>query len=341
MYGQSYYDLITQGELQATRGDLQRAALYFEEAVVLARAEGDDYSEMDALDRLSSNYYNLGNNEKSIEVNTRLLARARQVHSEKFQMIAAFNLAIDLGRLDLRGRWQEIKPLLLEGLYIARALSDQYEEIRHLVRLGYYAARMHEDEPGFAWLQEALGLIRPETDSSLYLFGTVYAVLSEVVRRRGMLVEAIRYAEMAVDSFRKYGRAYLIAEAQVFLAIAEREQGEKAEALHLIEQVLLEARRKGWKHQEQWTEYLRGELERELGHLPEAEAAARQALKLAQEMKEKEQEVECLLSLGQVLLARRCHEEAHEILKQARRLSQERDYEDHFKKAETLFGGEV
>jgi tetratricopeptide (TPR) repeat protein len=73
-----------------------------------------------------------------------------------------------------------------------------------------------------------------------------------------------------------------------------------------------------------------------MGHPEQAEPSARRALELARETKLKEEEVECLLSLGQVLLALKRREEAREILQQARRLSQERDYADHFQKAEEL-----
>jgi len=96
----------------------------------------------------------------------------------------------------------------------------------------------------------------------------------------------------------------------------------------------------GWKGNEQVAEYLRGELLRDMGHPDQAESAARRALELVREMKFKEKEVECLLSLGQVLLALKRHEEAREILQQARRLSQERDYADHFEEAEELLAQE-
>ena len=63
------------------------------------------------------------------------------------------------------------------------------------------------------------------------------------------------------------------------------------------------------------------------------------ALELAQEMQVKEEEVECLLSLGQALQALGEPQEAFEVLRHARRLSQERNYEDHFNKAEELAAG--
>ncbi len=341
MNEQSYFDLIDQGEAQAKQGNLQRAILYCEKAAALAHTARDDDSEMDALNRLSINAYNVGDYQKSIESSTRLLACTQQTRDEQYRLQATFNLAATLVKLDLQGRWRELKPLLLEGRQIARSLTNQYHEICHLVWLGFCASRVGEEEQGFAWLQEALSLIQPETEKRTYLRGIVYESFAEVMYRRGMYTEAMRYAEMAVDSFREYGYPELVANAQLSLAKVERDQGEKVRALQGIEEVLLLARQKGWKHTEQQAEYLRGELERELGHLAEAEEAARQALKLACEMKRKEEEVKCLLSLGRVLLVCNHREEGREMLKQARRLSQERDYQDYFEQAETLLRGDM
>lgn len=179
----------------------------------------------------------------------------------------------------------------------------------------------------------------PEMDGRSFLLGEVYGSFSLLMRKRGIHTEAIRYAEMAVGARRADGNPQFVVTAQLFLIRAELALGERGEALRLIEVVLPQAHRMGWKAKEQEAVYLKGEIERELGHAKEAEVAAREALQLAQEMKLKEEEVECLLSLGQALLGQKRHDEGCELLKQARRLSQERNYEDHFNNAEVLLQG--
>ena len=84
---------------------------------------------------------------------------------------------------------------------------------------------------------------------------------------------------------------------------------------------------------------MRAELELGLYYSDEAEAASHRALVLAREMKLQEEEVKCLLIWGQALLASGRKGEGREAIGQARRLSQERDYEDHFNKAEELLRG--
>ncbi|WP_448540973.1 tetratricopeptide repeat protein [Roseiflexus sp.] len=328
-------DLINQGIQCFNRGEYHRAIAFWQEAAARSCEKGDTGNELEALACIPVAWGNIPDGEKMIEAATRLLARARALRHKKYEMQAALRLAEALSGLDLRGRWRELKPLLLEGLETARQLGDHWWEVYHLKTLGYCAVSMEEEEQGLAWLQEALNAIRPGMDGEHYFRGEINSSLSRLMRQRGDLAEALRYAEIAVNEFRQHGNPNFVS-AQLTLARAEWARGELAEALRLVEEMLPRARQMGWKGTGQDAEYLRGELLREMGHPERAEPSARRALKLAREMKLKEEEVACLLSLGQVLLALKRREEAREVLQQARRLSQERDYEDHFQRAEQL-----
>jgi tetratricopeptide (TPR) repeat protein len=152
----------------------------------------------------------------------------------------------------------------------------------------------------------------------------------------GNYSEAYRYAQISVGAARDYGNPNFVAYAQLALARAEKAQGERAEALGLVEEVLVQARAKKWLDIEGQVEYLRGELMRELGYPEEAEPSARRALVLSQELQLREHEVKSCLSWGQALSALGRRDEARDALQKARRISAERDYEDHFHKAEEL-----
>ena len=336
MSDQSLSGLIQQGLRCFNQGEYRRAIAFFEQALALARQNGNTGNELEVLSWLPIAYGNIPDGEKEIETATRLLARARELGNKNYEMQAAMRLAEALRDLDLRNRWRELKPLLLEGLETARQLGNAWWEVYHLKTLGGCAVRVGEEEQGFAWLQEALNAIRPGMEKEHYFRAEVYSSFSFLMRQRREYEEAVRYAEMAVGEYREHGNPSFVASAQLTLARAERARGERAEALRLVEEVLSRARQMGWKGREQLAEYLRGELLREMGQPEQAEPATRQALELAREMKKKEDEVECLLSLGQVLLSLGRRDEARDVLIQARRLSQERDYADHFQKAEEL-----
>ena len=96
------------------------------------------------------------------------------------------------------------------------------------------------------------------------------------------------------------------------------------------------AGRYGWTAHEQQAQQLRAELLLEVGQPQTARQAARRAQELAREMQAKEAEVRALLSLGQALAALGEQDNARHTLSLARRLSRERDYGDHFTRAETL-----
>ena len=324
------------------QGDFHSAAGYAQRAAEQAYQEGETDQELYALSGLARAWGNAGEIQKSIEAATRLLAKARNTGNKAYQMDATRLLASRMAILDLRNRWNEIRPLLLEGLELARQLGDQEEVVEHLSRLGEYAVEIGELDSGLDWLQQALSEAESLTDKKRQAFYRyrIHGSFSHLMRKRGNHTEAIRHAEISVGAARENGNPNFVAVAQLTLARAERARGELAEALRLVEEVLPQARQMGWKSCEQDAEYLRGELLREMGHPDQAEPAARRALELAREMKFKEEEVECLLSLGQVLLALKRRQEAREVLQQARRLSQERDYADHFEEAEELLAQE-
>lgn len=241
-------DLMAQGRQLEDQGNYQKAIPRFEEAVVLARRDSDEQNELWALNRLSVCWYALGNYEKSADVATTLLARARVAQDKSHEMKAMLDIACALSSLNLRERWPELKQLLLEGLALARHLQEYRYECDFLFRLGYWAVLVREYEQGFNHLQEALNMIRPGMEYQQFYYYLIYCALSELMCKRKQYNEAIRYAEMALGAAQKDGSPLSIADAHLVLAHAELARGERAEALRLIAQVLLQAHEYGWKN---------------------------------------------------------------------------------------------
>lgn len=333
-------DLIFEGRRSLERGDFYSAIARFEQAASQARAWGEGDNELIALGWLPAAWGSVPDHIREIEAGSRLLTRARELKREDYEMIAIQRIAEAVADLDLRGRWRELKPLLLQGLETSRRLGKAWYEVYHLTLLGSYAVRMAEYDPGYGWLKEALNLLHPEIERNTIprcLFRrNIYGALSHLMRQRGNLDEALRYAEQVVGLARGEHNPAFLADAQLTLIEAHRARNEHAEALRVLGEILPQAREHGWKGIEQKAEYLLGEVEREAGQPDGAEVAARRALYLAQEMKLREEEVLCLISLGQALFAFGAREEGESLLSRARRLAQEREYPDHFEQAERL-----
>lgn len=318
------------------RGDLVTAAQWFREEAIEAGNTGQVQVELLAWSNLAEMLVRSGQPHEAIEVATRLLAKARQEQLQIYEMRATGRLVEALLSIDPRGRWSEVTVLLENGLKLARQAAVNYWEVYSLVLMANGAIAVRDLDSAYRWLQEANNCLHTETFDWSHLQAYIWCSLALLMVRREDFSDARHYAEQAVGVAREDGVLDFVAQAELVLAQVERSQGEHAEALRLAEKVRSQAIRLKWKGIEQVAECLRGVLARDLGYLEISDEAAQRALTLAYELKAKEKQVESLLTWGETLLVLGRKIEAHDVLRQARRLSQEQDYEDHFLRADEL-----
>ena len=294
--------LRAEAHRQLDSDNYRLAIVTFTRLIAEAQDSSDISMELDGRSGLVAAFLNLGEFESAIDAGTRLLARARQAKDEEYKVEAALWLALTLGKFDLRGRWQEIRTLLLEGLETARAIGDPHIVIYHLTRLGAFAVQMGELDNGLSWLQEALGSMDElSRDEAHWFRGHLYNSLAALMIRRQELLEARRYVEISIGELENCGQLVDIAYASDTLALIHYECGEWTEARHLLGLVLETARASGSAVLEQEAEYLRSKVERELGDLETSLSAGKQSLDLARQMHMKEAEVITLISVGRTL----------------------------------------
>ncbi len=329
-------DQLKQAVLLFNAGKFQGALARMEDTVRLARTEGNVRIELQALAWMPSIWECLGNFSKSIEASARLLAQAKQTGSADYQMRAGFRLASGLAAIDGRARWPEVSAVLLEGLQIARQLGNVFYEVYHLLTLGDCAWKAGQVEQGHGWLQDALNRLGPTVEQQHFFRASICQSLSGLMRQAGNHAEAIRYAQIAVGEATRTGSPYYLAGARLTLAQADLIRGDVAAALQTTEEVLPQARESQWRGIEQQGEYLRSEALVRLGLAASAYTAATRALELARASNMREAEVKCLVNVGEALSAQGKFDGARHTLSAARRLSQERNYADHFAQAEAL-----
>jgi tetratricopeptide (TPR) repeat protein len=301
-----------------------------------AREAGKHDTELWAAIMQATGWSNLGENLRALEAYRHLLVLARRYDDKGYMLAATGRFASRAGFIDLRNRWDEIRSLLLEGVETARKLDNRDEEAYHLMRLGAFAVRMKEYDQGVAWLQEALNVVATgsNSDQELWIKSNAFTALSEAMQERGEYKEAAVYAEMASAIAQTAKRPLDIAFAKITLAGTKQGVGELAEALQILDEVLKQVEGRGWQSPEQEAAYHKGEVLRQLSYPSTAIPSARRALELSRQMQKKVDEVKALLSLGQALCEAGEKEEGREVLGEARRLSQERNYADYFSQAE-------
>jgi tetratricopeptide (TPR) repeat protein len=238
------YDLYRQGNRLFDQGNFNAAIARWEQAVIVARRDRRTEVELYSLAHLPTAWANLGDYQQMVVAATRLLARARELSNDEFELRAALRLATAIGYVDVRGRWQEIRTLLLDGLTKARQLREEYYEIYHLARLGSFAL-MIDEEASFSWLQEALNVLKTsqlDASGSTFFRSDICYSLSELMQRRDENAEALRYAEMALGAAKEHGNRGFLVHRYRRVAEVQRWRGELGEALEHCEEAYLLAR---------------------------------------------------------------------------------------------------
>ena len=241
-------DFIKQGSQLFNQGNYQAALGCYTQAVALARQTGQTSTELEALSNLPACWANLGEHTKMAEAAARLLARAKQLDDQEYQLLAGLRLATALANIDLPTRWPEVRQVLLDGLRTARLLADDWHIVYHLATLGDYAQRMGEAEPAYAWLQDALNTLTPAVNDAAFFRYRIYKSLSLLSKRQGQRADALRYAEMSLGGVREDRNPAAIVDAQHTLAEIQRWLGERGEALALVEEALTTSRRLNLEH---------------------------------------------------------------------------------------------
>jgi tetratricopeptide (TPR) repeat protein len=279
---------------------------------------------------------------KAVELATLLLARARRHKDGTYQRWATLRLCQSLAVVDLRNRWQEIHLLLKKGLREAQDMEEALLVVEHTSFLGSYAVAVGELEMSMQWTQQTLTEIETLDDfeDQAYYRYMAYASLSSLKLKCNDSAEALRCAEIAVGEAQRYGNPFCIAKAHLVWGNTLHTQGARAKALETVRQVRTEAQQKDWSGVDQRASYLLSGMLLASEEVVSALKAARRALGLARDLQMKEAEVLCLINLGVVMRANGRDDDARLLLRDARRLCQERDYADHFTQVEELLQSE-
>lgn len=337
----SISDLLEMGSQAFRRGDFHRAAGYYQQAAGLAHQEGNVDAELHGWDMAARSWAGAGEILESFKVATCLLVRAREARNLYFQVDAFRLLLTVLALSNMRDRWEEVRPFLMENLEKAKQLGNPIVLCEYFLLLGFCSLVLGNLEDGLDWLQRAQGEIWKVSDEEMAkpYHIALYEGLSVYMALMDRSDEAFRYAEMATGIAEQAGIPALVANAKLIEAYLQAAFGKTEESLQMIEEVLDLNSQGEWKLIELGAQYLYSVLLQTVNILELAEGAARRALELAQETGLKEAEAQCLINLGEVLLLQDRGVEAREVLQKARRLSQERNYEDHFREAEELLSG--
>ncbi len=286
------YVLHELGNTYYAMGQLERAKLYHEQFLNIARAFFDSRGEGAALGNLGNFYDNVGEVEKAIEYHKQALEIARKIEDKGMEGNNLGNLGIvymKLGKVDKAIEYCE------QALQIARETADREEEAHGLGNLGsiYYDLGKKE---AIEYYEKAIEIAYeigdlPHAMNWLGNMGNIY-------NREGLLETGIKYYEMGLKIARKiedsFGECLLLGN----LGRAYNNLGQVDKAIEYYDQALVIAREMGDRRSEgAWLGKL-GIIYSALGQVDKAIGYYEQALVIAREIGDRKGEGAWLGNLG-------------------------------------------
>ena len=321
--------LIRLGIRAFYQGHLHQALDIFQEALVVAQLEADSLLELWAIEWVGVTFGNLGRRDDQFKMAMRLYNHAQELGEPRYRIQGNMRLAEVMGAMDTRRNWETIRPLLTEGIDLARQAGASYEEIYQTALLAIYAAEVREYDLARDVARRGLSLVASYMTSRHYFYFRLYATLARVACELELAEEAIRYAERSVESARASTSPAYAATAEITLGRALAIAGRHEEAQELIGPALERANTRGWRPIALHGYATQAEALRRAGRYAESVRAVRKAIDLAGELSSPEDQVHCLVEMGRAYQAMGELEQARGAWEQAAALSRERGYADY------------
>ena len=214
-------------------GEHQKALEYLQQALSLGRAVGEQNLLAHTLNRVGITYTGLGDDQKAIAYLTEALSLMRATADRPGQVAVLTNLG---GSFSQAGRLKDAINIYNQALMLARSLKDQRGEAFALSHIGQVYTWLREPQKSIQFLDQALLLTRNFGDR----FAEAYVLsgIGEGYVALGRFEEGLRYLDQALSVHRsirdRTGEALSLLRASA----AERNLGRLEKARTQIEAAL-------------------------------------------------------------------------------------------------------
>lgn len=191
------------GRTYHTQGKVMQAIRFYEEALILARENGDRFREGRELGRLGGAYRDLGQLENAIELHSQALIIARELQDRSQELSQLVRLGIDHYVLDYVdqaiGFWRE-------GLKIARDIGHQQREGACLASLGSAYRKTGQIKYALQLYKKALTIANEEGDHREET--TIFSSIGTTHYALGKYVQALEFHKQGLTIARNIEHRY-------------------------------------------------------------------------------------------------------------------------------------
>lgn len=303
-------DLLEKGITLYHQGELQESARWLEASIKESRRSGDELIEMLAISNLSEAYMRLGRLNDAEHTSLILLTLARERRSSADEVRAVGRLAMAVLAQEASGRWNSLRPQLLEAVDKARRLKLDYWVTQNLETLGCFAVKVGEVNEGFEWLQMALSAIDQHEAEAAFFRARIYCGIAEVMLKVSKEIRAREYTNLAFCTAIEAHSPHLLTLVHLCASKVELFLGCPQQALESALKVRAWAGRGNWKIEHLSAEKLLIGIYENLNDIDQAQDAGHRALSLADEAGLVEEFPLRLIDLGRLCLISGKREEA-------------------------------
>lgn len=241
------YTFIQLGDAQYALGNFTGAFKWYQAAVSSASAREYYEPELVAWLRIANVCCWVPNARQALESATTALAKARSFKSMYYEARAILHFIEAVAVLNLRDRWQEMYPILLEGVENAYRQQDDLLRASYLICLGECTVKLDKLNMAYDYLQDALNALSLKgRQQRCDLHYRIYQTLSVLWLKKRNQDMAMVYAGIAVNAAQEDYRPYFVASGFLVKARVEKARGHIVEAIKLVEDVLQQSREMGW-----------------------------------------------------------------------------------------------
>lgn len=218
------------GALAMTRSEYDRAGVWLNRSLALAREDGEPRSIASALNRLGTLMGYSGKHERGMALLREGLALQRML-GDKEGMARTYNnlasMALHLGDLD------EAFQLYIESLSSYKELEDRWSQAMVLGNLGHVVRRRGEYEQAAQYCSQSLDL-GEDLDSNGVLVMLTRSCQGDIARCQGRYEQAFESYSTALKSSMKFSYDYFIGLVLLGLACLHSQQNEPDKAVLLL-----------------------------------------------------------------------------------------------------------
>ena len=209
------------------------SVMFGKEALELSKKTNYRKGQANALSRIGSGNYHLGNYKVAIKYSEDAIAIYKELGLDNFLLSCFSNIGIAYNDLE---DYVKAEEYLLKSLAIARSIGDKRREAVLLYNIGWSAESRGDFSVALPYLIEALE--KSEKENFPQITSRALSILGDIYLQKKEYEQSIKYLNRSLELARKQNDITAVSNDLILIANAYQDQGKHKEAIRLYNESL-------------------------------------------------------------------------------------------------------